>query len=89
MASLVIVSDSFATPWTVPLQAPLSMGFSRPEYWSGLPFSPPGDHPDQVSNPYVQHYGGFFTTEPPGETSLYQLSIAKSVTNNENYRKGE
>ena len=33
------------TPWTVALQAPLSVGFSRQEYWSGLPFRPPGDHP--------------------------------------------
>ena len=32
----------FATPWTVALQAPLSMGFSRQEYWSGLPFRSPG-----------------------------------------------
>ena len=32
----------FATPWTVPHQAPLSKGFSRQEYWSGLPFLPPG-----------------------------------------------
>ena len=37
-----IVSDS-ATPWTVARQAPLSMGFSRQEYWSGLPFPSPGD----------------------------------------------
>ena len=34
------------TPWTVAHQAPLSMGFSRQEYWSGLPFPPPGDIPD-------------------------------------------
>ena len=34
----------FMTPWTVACQAPLSMGFSRPEYWSGLPFSSLGDH---------------------------------------------
>ena len=34
------------TPWTVVHQAPLSMGFSRQEYWSGLPFPSPGDHPD-------------------------------------------
>ena len=33
----------FAALWTVALQAPLSMGFSRQEYWSGLPFPPPGD----------------------------------------------
>ena len=39
------MSDSFATPWTVALQAPLSMGFSRQEYWSGLPFPSPGDLP--------------------------------------------
>ena len=36
----------FATPWTVAHQAPLSMGFSRQEYWSGLPFLSPGDRPD-------------------------------------------
>ena len=36
----------FATPWTVALQAPLFMGFSRQEYWSGLPFPSPGDLPD-------------------------------------------
>ena len=35
----------FATPCTVARQAPLSMGFSRQEYWSGLPFPPPGDRP--------------------------------------------
>ena len=35
----------FATPQTVAHQAPLSMGFSRQEYWSGLPFAPPGDLP--------------------------------------------
>ena len=33
----------FGTPWTVARQAPLSMGFSRQEYWSGLPFPSPGD----------------------------------------------
>ena len=36
----------FATPWTVAYQALLSMGFSRQEYWSGLPFPSPGDLPD-------------------------------------------
>ena len=36
----------FVTPWTVAHQAPLSVGFSRQEYWSGLPFSSPGDLPD-------------------------------------------
>ena len=44
--SLEVVSDSFATPGTVARQAPLSMGFSRQEYWSGLPCTPPGGLPD-------------------------------------------
>ena len=39
-------SSVIATPWTVVPQAPLSMGFSRQEYWSGLPFPSPGDLPD-------------------------------------------
>ena len=41
----------FATPWTVAHQAPLSMGFSRQEYWSGLPCPPPGDLPDPGIKP--------------------------------------
>ena len=40
----------FATPWTVAYQAPPSMGFSRQEYWSGLPFPSPGD----LSNPGIE-----------------------------------
>ena len=36
----------FVTPWTVAYQAPLSMGFSRQGYWSGVPFPSPGDVPD-------------------------------------------
>ena len=41
----------FATPWTVARQAPLSMGFSRQEYWSGLRFPSPGDLPDPGIEP--------------------------------------
>ena len=41
----------FATPWTIAYQAPPSMGFSRQEYWSGLPFPSPGDLPDPGINP--------------------------------------
>ena len=41
----LVVSDS-ATPWTIASQTPLSMGFSRQEYWSGLLFLSPGDLPD-------------------------------------------
>ena len=40
-----VVSDSFKTPWPAAHQAPLSMGFPRQEYWSGLPFLPPGHLP--------------------------------------------
>ena len=40
-----VLSDSM-TPWTVVHQAPLCMGFSRQEYWGGLPFPPPGDLPN-------------------------------------------
>ena len=41
----------FATPWTIAYQAPLSMGFSREEYQSGLPFPSPGDPPDPGIEP--------------------------------------
>ena len=41
---------TLATPWTVAYKAPLSMGFSRQEYWSGLPFPSPGD----LSNPGIK-----------------------------------
>ena len=50
-----IVSDS-ATPWTAVHQAPLSMGFSRQEYWSGLPFPSPGDLPDPGIKLSLPHY---------------------------------
>ena len=45
----LVVSDS-ATPWTVAYQAPLSMGFPRQDYWSGLPFPSPGG----LSNPEIE-----------------------------------
>ena len=46
---------TLATPWTVASQAPLSMGFSRQEYWSGQPFPSPGDLSAQGSNPGLPH----------------------------------
>ena len=45
------LSDYFAIPWTVAHQAPLSMGFSGQEYWSGFPFPPPGDLPNPGIKP--------------------------------------
>ena len=51
--SCSVVSDSFATPWTVARQAPPSMGFSRQEHWSGLSFPSPGDLSNQGRNWYL------------------------------------
>ena len=48
----------FATPWSVAYQAPLSMGFPRQEYWSGLPFPPPGDLPHAGTEPQVSCIAG-------------------------------
>ena len=45
------IADSFVTPWTVAPQATLSLGFSRQEYWSGLPFPSPGDIPNPGAEP--------------------------------------
>ena len=59
----------FATPWTVAHLAPLSVGFSRQEYWSGLPFPSSGDLPDPVIEPKSPVSpglaDGFFTYAPP------------------------
>ena len=54
MLSCSVVSES-STPWTVNRQAPLSMGFSRQEYWNGLPFPSPGIFLIQGSNPGLLH----------------------------------
>ena len=50
----------FATPWTLACQAPLSMGFSQPEYWSGLPFPLPGFIPDPGIEPKSPALAGRF-----------------------------
>ena len=61
----------FATPWTIACQAPLSMGFSRQEYWSGLPCLPSGDLPGPWTEPVSLMspalVGGFFTTSTTWE----------------------
>ena len=70
------MSDSFATPWTVALQAVLSNGLSRQESWSGLPFPLPGDFPvsgmESESPGAPALAGGFFTTAPPGKPNLFK-----------------
>ena len=69
----------FATQWTVAHQAPLSMEFSRQEYWSGLPFPTPGDLPEpgiktaSLASPALT--GRFFTTMPPGKPKLTVLQF--------------
>ena len=68
-----VLSDSLQLPWTITHQAPLSMGFSRQEYWSGLPCPSPGAFLTQGSNPHLLRLQGdyitgrFFTVEPPGK----------------------
>ena len=57
-----------ATLWTVALQAPLFMGFSRQEYWSGLPYPSPGDLPDPGIEPRAPALqADALTSEPPGK----------------------
>ena len=64
----------FATPWTIAYKAPPSMGFSREEYWSGLPFPSsghlpnPGIEPGSLQSPALA--GGFFTTAAAAAKSL-------------------
>ena len=69
----------FVTPWTVDLQAPLSMGFSRQEYWSGLPRPPPGDLPDLGIKPAALMSpalaGGIFTTCTTWEAQRRPMAV--------------
>ena len=63
----------FATPWTIAHQTPPSMGFSRQEYWSGLPFPSPGDIPDpgiKSRSPVLQ--ADTLTSEPPNNQIIDQ-----------------
>ena len=57
--------NSFVTPWTIACQDPLSIGFPRQEYWSGLPFPSLGDPSDPKTKPMSPVLASeFFTTEP-------------------------
>ena len=70
-AKLLSCVQLFATVGAIACQAPLSMGFSRQEYWSGLPCPPPGDlsdpgiEPMSLASPALA--GRFFATVPPGK----------------------
>ena len=68
----------FATPWTVAYQAPPSMGFSRQEYWSGLPFPSPGDLPDPGIKPGSPAFqADALPSEPPGNQDKPRYLIKK------------
>ena len=63
--------QTFVNPWTSAYQAPLSMEFSRHEYWSGMPFASPGDLPDpgiELGSPTLQAEA--LPSDPPGKPSL-------------------
>ena len=70
----------FATPWTVAHQAPLSMEFSRQEYWSGYPFPSPGDLPNsgiEPRSPALQ--ADTLLSEPPGKPSASLVGAKTGV----------
>ena len=73
----------FATPWTVAYQAPPSMGFSRQEYWSGVPLPSPGDLPYPGIEPWSPAFqADALTSEPPGKPLYFFLiSIFSSDKN--------
>ena len=71
----------FATPWIVAYQAPPSLGFSRQEYWSGLPFPSPGHLPDpgiEPRSPALQ--ADALTSEPPGKPNLDSILKSRDIT---------
>ena len=70
MLSCSVVLNSFVTPWTAALQVPLSVGFPRQEYWSGLSRPPPGDLP----NPGIK-----LTSPAPGRWILYLWATITST----------
>ena len=74
----------FATPWTLVCQAPLSMGFSRQEYWCGLPCPLPGNLPDPGIKPEyptsLALAGGFFTSSTTWEAGKMQLTLTSAST---------
>ena len=75
------MSDSFVSPWTLAHRAPLSVGFPRQEYWSGLPCPPPGDLPNtgmKLMSPVLA--GRSFTIEPPGKIKMLTQSCLVFAT---------
>ena len=84
MFSRSVVSDSFLTSWTADCQAPLSMGFSRQEYWSGLSCPPPGDLPNlgiELMSSVSKHITGSMTFQ----LKTFQLASPKKKKKAEGY----
>ena len=84
LETVVVLSLScvqfFATPWTIAYQAPPSMGFSRQEYWSGLPFPSPGDLPNpgiEPGSPALE--ADALTSEPPGKPLRSRPTLCDTV----------
>ena len=74
--SCQVTWDSFVTPWTAAHQAPLSMEFSRQEYWSGLPFHPPRDLSDPGIEPASPALAGLSSAAaPPGKPTQLLSSV--------------
>ena len=81
MYVLIVVVWRFTIPWTVTLQAPLSMAFPRQEYWSGLPPPSPGDLPHPGIEPTSPALvGRFLTAEPPGKPCCDNLDSSSSAS---------
>ena len=75
-----VMSDSFVTPWTIACHTPLSIVFSRQEYWSGLPFPSPGDLPDPGIKPgFLIFRADSLRSEPPGKSILYLLPYRQTA----------
>ena len=76
----------FGPPWTPTHQTPLSMEFSRQEYWNGLPFPTPGDLPDPGMKPLSLMSpalaSGFFITAPPGKPQYHDYFTSFTPYNN-------
>ena len=74
---------TLCNPMTLAHQAPLSMGLSRQEYWSGLPGPPPGDLPDLGTEPVsltsLALAGGFFASRALGSPSVYRDPVKKTA----------
>ena len=89
MPSHFSCAQFFLTLWTVALQASLSVGFSKQEYWSGLPCPPPGDLPDQgiepksLLSPALGEEEEFFTTSTTLEVLWFLYKPPKTAEGKE------